>query len=123
VRRVQEITTLPAGFTGTNATAQLQVDRAGRFLYVSNRGNDSIAVFAIDSGTGMLTPVEHVATQGKTPRDFALDPTGAFLFAANQNSDNIVLFRVNAATGRLTPSGQIVEQVPEPACVVFVPKQ
>jgi 6-phosphogluconolactonase len=123
VGRVQEITTLPAGFTGTNATAQLQVDRAGKFLYVSNRGNDSIAVFAIDSGTGMLTLVEHVSTQGKTPRDFALDPTGAFLFAANQNSDNIVLFRVNAATGRLTPSGQVIEQVPEPACVVFVPRQ
>ncbi len=122
VRRVQEITTLPAGFTGANGTAQLQVDRAGKFLYVSNRGNDSIAVFAIDAATGMLTPVEHVSTQGKTPRDFSLDPTGSYLFAANQNSDNIVLFRVNAATGRLTPSGQVVEQIPEPACVVFVPK-
>ena len=120
--RVQEITTVPAGFSGTNATAQLQVDRTGKFLYVSNRGHDSIAVFAIDPGKGTLTLVEHVPTQGKTPRDFSLDPTGSFLFAANQNSDNIVLFRVSPA-GRLTPSGQVIEQVPEPACVVFVKVQ
>ena len=122
VSPVQEITTLPAGFSGSNSTAQLQVDRAGKFLYVSNRGHDSIAVFAIDPGTGKLALVEHVSTQGKTPRDFSLDPTGSFLFAANQNSDNIVLFRVNP-TGRLTPSGQVIEQVPEPSCVVFVPVQ
>jgi len=119
--RLQEITTLPPGFTGTSATAQLQTDRAGRFLYASNRGADNIAVFAIDSAKGTLTPVEHVSTQGKTPRDFSLDPTGGYLFAANQNSDTIVVFRVNAKTGRLTPAGQVVEHVPEPSCVVFVP--
>jgi len=119
IRRVQEITTIPEGFSATNATAQLQVDRSGKVLYVSNRGHDSIAVFAIDPRKGTLTLVEHVPTQGKTPRDFSLDPTGSFLFAVNQNSDNIVLFRVSPA-GRLTESGQVVEQVPEPACVVFV---
>jgi 6-phosphogluconolactonase len=121
VRRLQEISTLPAGFTGTSATAQLQIDRAARFLYASNRGADNIAVFAIDAAKGMLTLVEHVSTQGKTPRDFSLDPTGGYLFAANQNSDTIVLFRVDARTGRLTPAGQVVEHVPEPTCVVFVP--
>lgn len=121
IRSIQEITTLPAGFSGANSTAELQVDRTGKFLYASNRGDDSIAVFAIDPGNGTLTAVERVSTQGKTPRNFSLDPTGAFLFAANQNSDNIVLFRVSPA-GRLTPSGQVVE-VPEPACVVFVPAQ
>jgi 6-phosphogluconolactonase len=121
IRRIQEITTLPAGFSGSNSTAQLQVDQAGKFLYASNRGDDSIAVFAIDPASDMLTLVEHVSTQGKTPRDFSLDPTGAFLFAANQSSDNIVLFRVGPA-GRLTSSGEVVE-VPEPACVVFVPAQ
>ena len=119
--RLQEITTLPAGFTGTSATAQLQVDRAGKFLYASNRGADNIAVFAIDPAKGTLTLVEHVPTQGKTPRDFSLDPTGGYLFAANQNSDTIVLFRVDAKTGRLTPTGQVVEHVPEPTCVVFAP--
>jgi 6-phosphogluconolactonase len=123
VKKIQEITTLPQGFTGTSATAQLQTDRAGKFLYASNRGADSIAVFAIDPAKGTLTPVEHVSTQGKTPRDFSLDPTGGYLFAANQNSDTIVLFRVDAKTGRLTPAGQTLENVPEPACVVFVPVQ
>ena len=123
MNQLQEIGTLPPGFTETNTTAQLQVDRAGRFLYASNRGSDNIAVFAIDPAKGTLTPVEHVSTQGKTPRDFSLDPTGGYLFAANQNSDTIVLFRVDAKTGRLTPAGQVVEHVPEPSCVVFVPVQ
>jgi 6-phosphogluconolactonase len=117
--RVQEISTLPADFKGTSMTAQMQVDRTGKFLYASNRGHDSIAVFAIDPAKGTLTLIEHVPTQGKTPRDFSLDPSGSYLFAANQNSDNIVLFRVDAK-GQLTPSGQVIEPVPEPACVVFV---
>jgi 6-phosphogluconolactonase len=121
MNRIQEISTLPAGFAGTSATAQLQIDRAARFLYASNRGADNIAVFAIDSAKGTLALVEHVSTQGKTPRDFSLDPTGGYLFAANQNSDTIVLFRVDARTGRLTPAGQVVEHVPEPTCVAFVP--
>ena len=121
MNKIQEISTLPAGFTGTSATAQLQIDRAAKFLYASNRGADSIAVFAIDPAKGTLTLVAHVPTQGKTPRDFNLDPTGGYLFAANQNSDNVVLFRVDPKTGRLTPAGQVVEHVPEPTCVVFVP--
>ena len=121
MNQLQEISTLPAGFTGTNSTAQLQIDRAARFLYASNRGADNIAVYSIDPAQGTLTPVEHVSTQGKTPRDFSLDPTGRYLFAANQNSDTIVLFRVDPKTGRLPPAGQVVEHVPEPTCVVFVP--
>jgi 6-phosphogluconolactonase len=119
--QIQEITTLAADFKGTSATAQLQLDRTAKFLYASNRGADNITVFAVDPAKGTLTLVEHVSTQGKTPRDFSLDPTGGYLFAANQNSDNIVLFRVDAKTGRLTPAGQVVEHVPEPTCVVFVP--
>jgi 6-phosphogluconolactonase len=119
--QIQEITTLAADFKGTSATAQLQLDRAAKFLYASNRGADDITVFAVDPVKGTLTLVEHVSTQGKTPRDFSLDPTGGYLFAANQNSDNIVLFRVDAKTGRLTATGQVLEHVLEPACVVFVP--
>jgi 6-phosphogluconolactonase len=122
MNQIQEVSTLPAGFKGTSAPAQFQIDRAGKFLYASNRGADSIAVLAIDS-SGKLTPVEFVPTQGKTPRDFNLDPTGRYLFAANQVSDNIVLFRVDSKTGRLTPAGQVVDNVPEPSCVVFVPAQ
>jgi 6-phosphogluconolactonase len=119
--QIQEITTLAADFKGTSATAQLQLDRTAKFLYASNRGADNITVFAVDPAKGTLTLVEHVSTQGKTPRDFSLDPTGGYLFAANQNSDNVVLFRVDAKTGRLTATGQVVEHVLEPACVVFVP--
>ncbi len=121
--QIQEVATLPPGFRETSAPAQLHVDREGRFLYSSNRGADSIAVFAVDPGKGTLKAIEFVATQGKTPRDFNLDPTGGYLFAANQNSDNIVLFRVNAKTGRLTPAGQVVKDVPEPSCVVFAQAQ
>ena len=97
LREIQTLSTLPAGFSGTNSTAEIQVDAEGKFLYVSNRGHDSIAVFAIDSAKGTLTPVEHVSTQGKTPRNFSLDPTGGYLFAANENSSNVVLFRVDPA--------------------------
>ncbi len=122
LKEVQTVGTLPAAFSGNNSTAEIQTDRAGRFLYVSNRGHDSIAVFAIDGATGKLTPVEHVATQGKTPRNFSLDPTGGYLFAANENSGTVVLFRVDANTGRLTPAGQVLE-VPSPSCVIFLKAQ
>jgi 6-phosphogluconolactonase len=116
---VQTVSTLPAGFSGTNSTAEIQTDAAGRFLYVSNRGYDSIAVFAIDPPTGKLTAVEHVSTQGKTPRNFSLDPTGRYLFAANENSGTVVVFRVDADSGRLSPAGQVLE-VPSPSCIIFL---
>jgi 6-phosphogluconolactonase len=116
----QTITTLPAGFSGTNTTAEIQVDRAGRFLYVSNRGLDNIAIFAIDRPSGTLRPVGHVPTNGKTPRYFTFDPTGNYLLAGNQGSDTVVVYRVDAGTGHLTPT-QTLTDVPEPACIVFVP--
>lgn len=122
LREIQTISTLPADFRGTSTTAEIQADAAGRFLYVSNRGHDSIAVFAIDSSKGTLTAVEHVSTQGRTPRNFSLDPTGGYLFAANENSGNVVLFRVNRNTGLLMPTGQVLE-VPSPSCVVFLKAQ
>lgn len=119
LKELQTVSSLPANFNGKNSTAEIQIDPAGRFLYVSNRGHDSIAVFAVDAAQGTLTPVEHVLTQGRTPRNFSLDPTGSYLFAANQNSGTIVLFRVDKPTGRLKPTGQVVE-VPTPSCVLFV---
>ncbi len=120
LRELQTISTLPKDFAGDNTTAEVQVHPTGKFLYGSNRGHDSIAVFAIDTGTGTLTPVQHVPTQGKTPRNFGIDPTGSHLFAANQNSDNIVVFRIDPKTGRLTPTGQVLE-VSSPVCVKFIP--
>jgi 6-phosphogluconolactonase len=119
LRSLQTVSTLPKDFSGNNDTAEIQVHPSGRFLYGSNRGHDSIAVFAIDRRKGTLKPVEYVPTQGKTPRNFAIDPTGSRLFVANQNSGNIVVFRIDAKTGHLTPTGQMLE-VPSPVCVTFV---
>ena len=119
---LQTISTLPKDFKGENSTAEVAVHPSGRYLYGSNRGHDSIAVYAIDPAKGMLTSIEDVSTLGKEPRNFALDPTGAYLFAANQNSNTVVVFRVNPRNGRLTPSGEKIE-VLSPVCVTFVAAQ
>ena len=116
---LQVISTLPAGFAGQSTTAEIVIHPNGRFLYGSNRGHDSIAIFAVDAATGRLSAVGYEPTQGKTPRNFTIDPSGTYLFAANQASDTIVTFRVDGATGRLTPTGQIT-QVPTPVCVLFI---
>jgi 6-phosphogluconolactonase len=115
----QSVSTLPADFKGKSTTAEIAIDKKGKFLYGSNRGHDSIAVFSI-ARDGKLTPIEQTLTQGKTPRNFALDPTGGYLFAANQDSNNIVLFRVDSKTGRLSAAGQTME-VGAPVCVTFAP--
>lgn len=117
---VQTISTLPERFTGNNTTAEVQVHPNGRFLYGSNRGHDSLAIFAIDPHTGKLTPHGHVSTQGRTPRHFGIDPTGTYLLAANQDSDTVVLFRIATQTGQLMSTSQQI-QVSMPVCVKFLP--
>ncbi len=119
---IQTISTLPKGFTGENDDAEIQMYPSGKFLYASNRGSDTITVFAIDPRKGTLTPIEYTPTQGKIPRSFEIDPTGKFLFAANQKSDNIVVFRIDAKTGHLTPTGQMLD-VGSPVCVKFLKVQ
>jgi 6-phosphogluconolactonase len=109
--------TLPEG-ESSGSTAQVQVHPSGRFVYASNRGHDSIAVFAVDEGTGRVRRVANESTRGRTPRNFSLDPAGRFLYAANQNSDTVVCFRIDAQTGRLTPTGESTA-VPAPTCVLF----
>jgi 6-phosphogluconolactonase len=118
--QLQTISTLPADFHGEDNSAEIEVDAKGRFLYASNRGHDSITVFAIEPKQGTLSVVENVATQGHTPRNFKIDPSGRYLFAANQDSNNIVIFRIDPETGRLTPTGKVL-QVQSPVCVQFVP--
>ena len=110
--------TLPAGYAEPNSGAHVLASADGRFVYASNRGHDSIAVFAADRSSGALTPVEHVPTGGRRPRNFALDPSGRFLLAANQDSGTVASFAVDAATGQLTPTGARLD-VPAPVCVVF----
>lgn len=118
---LQTISTLPPGFAAENSGAEIVVHPGGRFLYTSNRGQDSIAVFGIDAAKGTLTPVDGISTQGRTPRGFAIDPSGRFLVAGNQNSSTLVVFRIDQATGALTPAGTKLE-VPTPVSVVFVKK-
>ncbi|WP_426061506.1 lactonase family protein [Hymenobacter sp. B1770] len=112
-RELQTVSALPAGYEGANSCADVHISPNGRFLYASNRGHNSIAVFTIDEATGALAIIQHVETQGKTPRNFTLDPSGSLLLVANQNSNNVVTFRVDQATGRLAPTGQTAE-VPSP---------
>ena len=115
---VQVTPASPSGTAAANHPADVHVATSGRFLYASNRGDDTIAVFAIDPTSGQLTAVQQVSTGGRTPRNFALDPTGKFLLAANQRSDSILSFRVDTDTGRLTPTGHLVE-LPIPVCIRF----
>jgi len=117
---LQTVSTLPAEFTGAKSGAEVQVHPSGRFVYGSNRGHGSIAVFAVDPERGTLSCVEYQPSQGKAPRYFGLDPTGQWLLAENQDSDNIVVFRIDEQTGRLKPTGQVVE-VGSPVCAVFAP--
>ncbi|HEX5502312.1 MAG TPA: lactonase family protein [Thermomicrobiales bacterium] len=116
----QTVSTLPAGFAGVNSCADVHVAPSGRFVYGSNRGHDSIAVFAVDPATGALTPAGHTPTGGRTPRNFAIDPTGAFLLAANQDTDTVVTFRLDGATGQPMPTGHVTS-VPSPVCLTLVP--
>jgi 6-phosphogluconolactonase len=121
LHELQTVSTLPKEFTGKNTAGEIALAPSGRFFYASNRGNDSIAVFARDPKNGTLKLVEFDSTQGKTPRSFAIDPTGRWLIAADQDSDKLVTFRINSETGHLRQTGE-TDKVSEPACVLFVPR-
>jgi len=117
---VQTLSTLPEGYDGSkNSTAEIAVHPSGKFVYVSNRGHDSVAVFKVDPRSGQLSAAGHQSTQGKTPRGFAVAPGGRFLLAANQNSDTVVVFRIDENNGALTPTGTTAS-VPSPVCVTFL---
>ena len=115
---LESVSTLPEDFKGGNGTAEIAVHPSGKFLYGSNRGHNSLAIFAIDGQSGKLRPLGHESTRGKTPRCFAIDPTGRYLLAANQDTNDVAVFRIDPATGGLEATGQIVS-VPAPVCVVM----
>ena len=117
-RELQTVSTLPAGFRGMNTAAEVIVHPSGRYLYASNRGHDSIAVFGID-GMGRLKLAAHVPSGGRTPRGFCVDPTGRWLIAANQGTHNIAVFSIDPASGIPAPTGQSLE-VRSPVCVKFL---
>ena len=111
------ISTLPEPVKG-NSTAEIQVHPSGRFVYCSNRGHDSLAIFSVDPQSGKLTAAGHQKTGGKTPRNFGIDPTGQFILAANQSTNDVFVFKVDAKTGQLTQTGAPVS-VGSPVCVKF----
>ncbi len=112
------VSTLPEGFEGENYTAEIYVHPSGKFVYASNRGHHSIAIFAVDSESGQIESRGQVSTRGEWPRNFAFDPTGRFLLAANQNSDNIAVFRIDEASGALEPTGTDLS-IDAPVCLLF----
>lgn len=118
---LQLLSALPDSYTGNSRASEIEIDRAGRTLYASNRGHDSIAVFRIESGSGRLSFLGAEPSQGRTPRFFALSPDGRWLYVLNEDSDRIVLFAVDPATGRLSPAGHSVV-CGSPVCLVFSPR-
>ncbi len=121
LKPIGTVSTLPRDFQGENTTAEVRVHPSGKFVYGSNRGHDSIAMFAVDPATGTLTPMGHQGTGGKTPRNFNIESDGKFLLAANQDSGTINVFRIDAQTGKLEPTSHSVE-IPKPVCIRFLKK-
>jgi 6-phosphogluconolactonase len=121
LKEIQTASTLPGSFAGANTCAEVAIHPSGRFVYASNRGHDSIAVFAVEQMTGKVKCIQHQSTQGKMPRHFLLDPNAKWLLAENQESDDVAVFALNAETGRLTPTG-VSEGIGAPVCAVFVPQ-
>jgi len=120
LKQLQTISMLPKDFTGPKGAAEIAIDPSGKFLYATNRGHDSLAIFVIDGKKGTLTSVDTVPTQGKNPRHFAIDPSGKFLLAENQDTTNVVEFRIDGKTGKLTPTGDKLD-IGFPVCLVFEP--
>jgi 6-phosphogluconolactonase (cycloisomerase 2 family) len=122
LRPFQVLPTLPDTCTGNSRAAGIAIDAPGRHLYVSNRGDDSIAVFGVDPASGRLAPRQHASARGRTPRFFTLSPDGRFLFALNEDSDTLVRFRVDPRDGSLEEDGYAI-RVGSPVCMVFAGEQ
>jgi 6-phosphogluconolactonase len=120
LRPRQTVSSLPAGFAGENTCAHVAVSMDGRFVYGSNRGHDSIAIWSVDPATGEVGLLGHEPTRGRTPRNFAIDPTGAWLLAANQDSDTIVTFRRDSESGNLAATDHVTD-TPSPVAILFAP--
>jgi len=116
---IQTVTTLPEDFAGSSWCAEVRVHPGGKFLYGSNRGHDSIAVYRVNRAKGTLTFVEHEKAGIKTPRNFNIDPTGKFCLVANQDGNNVVVFRIDRKTGALEPTEHKIS-VGKPVCIRFL---
>jgi len=116
---LQEISTLPKTFDGSTSTAEIQIHPSGNFVYGSDRGHDSIAMFSVNPQTGTLLSRGYVSTGGQTPRNFTIDPTGRYLLVANQTTHDIVVFAIDPLSGNLEPIGEAVA-IPNPVCIRFI---
>jgi 6-phosphogluconolactonase len=119
LHELQILSTLPNGFVGRNDDAEITVHPNGKWLFASNRGHDTIAVFAVNPADGTLTHTREYPTGGKEPRHFTIDPTGQYLLAENQNSNSIVVFRIDSSTGALSQVS-LTEDIPSPVCLAFL---
>jgi 6-phosphogluconolactonase len=119
MKEIDMVSALPPDFKGVSTAAEIEIDKAGKFVYTSNRGHDSIAVFAVDQSTGKLKLIQNQSTGGKQPRAFMLDPTGSYLIAGNQNTNTMTTFKVDKGTGKLTPTGDKYD-LGAPVTFVFV---
>ena len=119
---LQTLSTIPGPVPPGNSTAEVQVHPSGKFLYGSNRGHNSIAIYQIDPAKGTLSHVGNESTRGKTPRNFGIDPSGKFLLAANQDSDSISVFAIHPSSGKLSPIGEPIPS-PMPVCIKFLPRR
>jgi len=117
---IQTLSTLPPGFTAEDNSSEIQIAPSGKFLYASNRGEDSIAEFAVDESSGKLTLIGNTPSGGKSPRDFMLDPSGRWIVCANQDGNNLVVFKVDSESGKLTPAGQPITAA-APCGLCFLP--
>jgi 6-phosphogluconolactonase len=115
---VEKVPTIPADFTRNSSPADVHVHPNGKFVYASNRGHDSIAIFSIDEASGRMTPVDITPSGGRTPRGFQIEPSGRFLLSGNQATGNVVTYAIDANTGKITPTGAKVD-VPRPVCIQF----
>jgi 6-phosphogluconolactonase len=120
LKELQTVSTVPAYFDGANSGAEIDVHSSGRYLYVSNRGHNSVVLFSIDPERGTLTYIEEQGTGGSKPRHFGIDPSAKYLAIANQDSDTVLVCRIDAGNGRLKPSG-VFASAPSPVCVKFLP--
>lgn len=118
-KELQYISALPLDYKGENLGSAIHISPDGRYLYASNRGHDSIAIFSIDSNSGKVSTVAYTSTEGNHPRDFNLDPTGSYLIAANKDTNNIVCFSVDKATGKLSKKLSEIF-IPNPVCIKFI---
>jgi 6-phosphogluconolactonase len=109
MKEIDMVSALPADYKGKSTSAEIEIDARGRFVYTSNRGHDSIAVFAVDPKTAKLSLIQNQSTGGAIPRAFVLDPSGNYIVAGNQNTNNIAIFKIDGATGKLSPTGEKLE--------------